>query len=332
MATQKSIIKVERLVKKFGDFTAVNNIDLDIKEGEIFGLLGPNGAGKTTTINVLLSLLKPTSGKVTINGLDVSKHPEEVKQMIGLMTQETVVEGDLTGTQNLMLFAELYHIDKVKREKAVKTALEESDLMNFANAQAGTYSGGMQRRLGLVKAMLHEPKILILDEPTTGLDVQNRVTMWKRIKELNANGTTILMTTQYLEEADELCSRIAIIDHGKIAAQGTPSELKKLASDGDILEVVTKMDEIPKLLNLLKTKFHIIGTSTGENVTAPLGKDARKQFVRISEAIEKEDITIFSIGMHLPTIDDVFIKLTGSTMRDTLGEKTTGRMPMMGRR
>ncbi len=320
------IIKIEHLVKKFGDLTAVSDVSLSIKEGEIFGLLGPNGAGKTTTINMLLTLLIPTSGKITIAGMDLQKSHAKAKQLMGLMTQETVVEADLTARQNLQLFAELYHIPKQEVGKRIKEALEESDLMAFADKKTGTFSGGMQRRLGLVRAMIQEPKILLLDEPTTGLDVQNRTTMWDRIKELNKDGTTILLTTQYLEEADTLCDRIAIIDHGKVIALGTPSEIKRIAGSGKILEVVVGNNDAQKVVSLLKSKFGIIATAKGEKVTAILEKGKESEFTKISAAIDREKVDVLSIGEHLPTLDDVFIKLTGKGMRDESGEMKGGRM------
>lgn len=319
------IIKIEHLVKKFGDLVAVNDISLSIKEGEIFGLLGPNGAGKTTTINMLLTLLIPTSGKITIAGMDLHKNHAKAKQLMGLMTQETVVEADLTAWQNLELFAHLYHIPENEKEKRIKEALREADLVEFADKKTGTFSGGMQRRLGLVRAMIQEPKILLLDEPTTGLDVQNRATMWDRIRQLNKNGTTILLTTQYLEEADTLCDRIAIIDHGKVIAIGTPSEVKRIAGSGKILEIVVGNNDAQKVVSLLKSKFGIIAAAKGERVTASLEKGKESEFTKISAMMDKEKIDILSIGEHLPTLDDVFIKLTGKGMRDASGEMQGGR-------
>ncbi len=319
------IIKIEHLVKRFGSLTAVDGISLSVKDGEIFGILGPNGAGKTTTINMLLTLLNPTSGKIFVAGMELSKNHERVKQLMGLMTQETVVEADLTARQNLNLFAHLYHIPDSKIAGRIKEGLEEADLAKFTDVRAGTFSGGMQRRLGLVRAMIQEPKILVLDEPTTGLDVQTRTTMWDRIKKLNKNGTTIIMTTQYLEEADQLCDRLAVIDHGKIIALGTPSEVKSIAGSGKILEVVVKLDEVQKVVSLLKSRFGIIATYKGDKVTATLDRGTESQFTKISAMLDREKITVLSIGSHLPTLDDVFIKLTGTGMRDAAGEMQGGR-------
>ena len=320
------IIRIENLVKRFENLTAVDSISLGVKGGEIFGLLGPNGAGKTTIINMMLTLLIPTSGRIFIDGIDLHKNHEKTKRLMGLMTQETVIEADLTARQNLDLFARLYHIPENEINGRIKEALQEADLMQFADSKAGAFSGGMQRRLGLVKAMIQRPKILLLDEPTTGLDVQNRSTMWERIKELNKNGTTIILTTQYLEEADQLCDRLAIIDHGKVIAIGTPSEIKKIAGSGKIFEAVVKQEETAKVVSILKSKFGISAMAKGDKVTAVLDKNSEQEFTRISATLNKEKITILSIGMHLPTLDDVFIKLTGQGMRDAVGEMRGGRM------
>ncbi len=324
------IIRIENLTKRFGDLVAVNNVSLSIREGEIFGLLGPNGAGKTTTINMLLTLLLPTSGKITIDGLDLARNHEKVKQLMGLMTQETVVEAELTARQNLELFSSLYHVPANQVQKRIGEALEEADLVQFADKKAGTFSGGMQRRLGLVKAMIQEPKILVLDEPTTGLDVQNRTTMWARIKGLNKKGNTVLLTTQYLEEADQLCDRIGVIDHGKLIALGTPSEVKRIAGSGKILEIVVKNNDVARTASMLKSKFGIAAVVNGDKLTAVMTKNSESEFTKISGALDKEKIEVVSIGMHLPTLDDVFIKLTGTGMRDETGEMKGGRMNIRG--
>ncbi|HIH50209.1 MAG: ATP-binding cassette domain-containing protein [Candidatus Micrarchaeaceae archaeon] len=318
----KNIIEIKRLVKKFGDFTALDGVDLNVYEGEVFGLLGPNGAGKTTIINVVLGLLKQTSGSVYVNGLDNTKHIEEIKRAIGMMTQETVVENELTARENLELFAKLYQVDNDKIPKRVEYALEEADLVKFGDVRAGTFSGGMQRRLELVKSMIHNPPILILDEPTTGLDVQNRTELWKRIRALNKEGITVILTTQYLEEADALCDRIAIIDHGKIKAIGTVSELKALVGTGNVLEIIAKPDDIDDIVKLLK-KYDIDAVVKSDKITASLGKDSSRMFTKITNAIEDKKIQVLAISAHLPTLDDVFIKLTGGQIRDSTGENAS---------
>ena len=312
------ILEIKDLVKTFGDFTAVGSISLSIRKGEIFGILGPNGAGKTTTINMILGLLKPTSGSITINGLDISKHGDYVKKMMGLMTQETVVDGDLTAMDNLEIFAELYHVPASKIPGKIKEALAESELTQFAYKKAGTFSGGMQRRLALVKSMIQDPMLLILDEPTTGLDIQNRMSMWGHIKGLVKRGVTIILTTQYLEEADALCDRIAIIDHGKIKAIGTASELKRMVGTGRVLEIVLESElQAQSAASLLKNRFKINPTVKRDRLDAVIEKWDPKMLPGMLSMLEKKKLIVSSVNVHFPTLDDVFIKLTGSGMRDS---------------
>lgn len=327
----KHIVEIKDLYKKFGDFAAVKDVSLSINEGEIFGLLGPNGAGKTTTINMILGLMKPTSGKIYVSGLDIAAHGQEIKKMIGLMTQETVVEGDLTAYDNLEIFAQLYHVPEEKIPEKIKRALQESELTEFADKKAGTFSGGMQRRLELVKSMIQDPKLLILDEPTTGLDIQNRHNMWKHIKELAAGGVTIILTTQYLEEADALCNHIAIIDHGSVKAIGTSSELKRMVGTGRILELSFENSaQAAQAASLLKSQFGIESKTRSDIVDAVLEKWSPKMLPKILSALEKKKLAALAVNVHLPTLDDVFIKLTGSGMRDSASnEYLSNRSKMM---
>ncbi len=318
MSDHAAAVEITRLVKKFGDFTAVGGINLSIKQGEIFGILGPNGAGKTTTINMILGLLTPTSGTILINGMEMRRHGANVKSLLGLMTQETVVEGDLTARQNLRIFADLYHVPKDEVDSRIELALQEADLVDFADKQAGTFSGGMQRRLELVKSMIQQPKILVLDEPTTGLDVQNRSGMWTRIKELNRNGVTVILTTQYLEEADVLCDRIAIIDHGSIKAIGTPTELKRIVGKGRILELIAEDPaKAPAIAALLKSHFRLAAEVKGDRITTVIEENRIDILTSITGALDRKKLDVASVSLHLPTLDDVFIKLTGAGMRDT---------------
>lgn len=314
-------VVIKRLSKKFGDFEAVKDINFEIKRGEIFGILGPNGAGKTTTLNMILGLLKPTGGSIIIEGNDNVEESEKVKQIIGFMTQETVVDSYLTARDNLRIFARLYHIPEHLVEQKVNHALEEANLLSFADVAAGTFSGGMQRRLNLVKSMIQEPKILILDEPTTGLDVQSRVSMWNEIKRLNREGMTIILTTQYLEEADSLCDRIAIIDHGTVKAIGTAQELKRMVSKGNILGINAAEKDEEKVSKLLKSKFGITLLHNNNRLEATIDSDMLGSMAKIAQALDKEGINVESISMHLPTMDDVFIRLTGSSFRDKAGEQ-----------
>ncbi len=332
MVYLKTIIEIRNLVKKFGDFSAVDNINLDIKEGEIFGLLGPNGAGKTTTISMILGIVKPSSGKILVYGIDNLKEREKIKHIVGLMTQETIVDSELTAYQNLEIAGRLYHISKNDIDAAIQLALEEAELTEFKDKKAGSFSGGMKRRLYLVKSMIQKPKVIILDEPTTGLDIQNRTQMWTRIKELNRKGITTILTTQYLEEADQLCNRIAIIDHGKIIALGTTSELKKMISKGQILEIITNKDSVSRIMDILESKFGLKSTAKEDKIESFVEKDEVETLSKVINTISKEKLPLISISLHLPTLDDVFIKLTGSSMRDTLGENKSDRSSVMLKR
>ncbi|MDE1833099.1 MAG: ABC transporter ATP-binding protein [Candidatus Micrarchaeota archaeon] len=318
-AAPANIIEIKNLVKRFGDFTAVGDISLDIKKGEIFGLLGPNGAGKSTTINILLGLLPPTSGSVMVNGIDMRKNPDKAKKEIGVVTQETVVEPELTATQNLMLFGKLHHIPASELQESIRFALDLSGLTGFKDAFAGTFSGGMKRRLETAKALMHAPQLLLLDEPTTGLDIQNRTQIWNLLREINKKqNVTILMTTQYLEEADQLCNRIGIIDHGKLIALGTPAELKRKIGMSSMIEVAADKDDLARVAAVFK-KAGLEPQILTNKVVAPGGTNAVDKVQRLMRALTAAKITIQSINMHEPTIDDVFLKLTGSAVRDETG-------------
>ncbi|MGC8676138.1 MAG: ATP-binding cassette domain-containing protein [Candidatus Micrarchaeia archaeon] len=327
-------IELNNLTKKFGDFTAVNSINLKIEKGEIFGLLGPNGAGKSTTINMILGLVPVTSGKIIVEGKDISKHLLEVKNDIGLVMQETIVEPELTAEQNLMLFARLYHVPKEEADKQIDFLLELAGLTQFKKAYAGTFSGGMKRRLETVKSLIHDPKILILDEPTTGLDIQNRTKVWELIRRINKEqNVTILMTTQYLEEADAVCNRIAIVDHGKVIALGTPTELKHSIGRGSTIEIASERQELESIARIVRKELGESPEITGDRVVVSVsGTDAVKRMERIMSALSSNKIHINGISMHEPTLDDVFLKLTGTSLRDTASETVQSSRSMLMRR
>ncbi len=324
-------VEIKNLKKNFGEFKAVKDISFNIKKGEIFGILGPNGAGKTTTLNMILGILTPTSGSIRIEGYDIAKDALKIKQMIGFMTQETVVENALTGRENLRLFAKLYHIPEKEIPGRIEDSLKEAGLVEFGNSAAGTFSGGMQRRLNLVKSMIQEPRVLILDEPTTGLDVQSRVSMWDHIISLHEKGITTILTTQYLEEADALCDRIAIIDHGEIKALGTASELKRLAAKGNILEITVRREDVEKISRMIKSKFSIETEVDGEKITTTIEEKPLSTSIKIAQMLEKQGSEILAFSMHLPTLDDAFIKLTGESFRDTVSKENDTRSTTMYR-
>jgi ABC-2 type transport system ATP-binding protein len=222
------VIRVENLVRKFGDFTAVDNVSFEVSRGEIFAFLGPNGAGKTTTIKMLTTLLTPTSGAVTIDGLDPAKHPNEVRKRFGIVFQDASLDGDMTAYENMELHGIFYHVPRKIRLSRTDELLRTFELWDRRNDQVKLFSGGMKRRLEIARSLLHTPKILFLDEPTLGLDPQTRNQLWTQVKHLNkTEEVTVFLTTHYMDEADRVAQRIAIIDHGKIVAQGSPQELKQ---------------------------------------------------------------------------------------------------------
>lgn len=230
-------VEAFRLRKVFGEVVAVDDVSFLVKEGEVFGFLGPNGAGKTTTINMLTTLLKPSSGNATVWGFDIESEPEKVREVIGLVPQELTVDDELTGYENMMLQAALYHVNREEARRKSRDILEFLELDRFAHKKVETYSGGMKKRLEIGCALLHDPRILFLDEPTLGLDVQTRAAIWSYIKSLvKEKGVTIFMTTHYMDEADSVCDRVAIIDYGKIRAIDTPSSLKS-SIGGDLVEL-----------------------------------------------------------------------------------------------
>jgi ABC-2 type transport system ATP-binding protein len=234
-----TIVEIKNLTKKFGDITAVNSISFSIGKGEVFGVVGPNGAGKTTTIKILTTLLSPTAGEASIGGYNVIKESSKVRRIIGYVPQLLSADGNLTGYENLLIFAKLYDIPSKERKIRIKESLHFMGLSDFADRMVKSYSGGMIRRLEIAQAVLHNPLILFLDEPTVGLDPVARESVWEYVKILADQGTTVLMTTHYMEEADAMCSRVAIMNKGKIAALGSPSDLKQsIGNDGSSLNKV----------------------------------------------------------------------------------------------
>jgi ABC-2 type transport system ATP-binding protein len=312
----EEVIRAENLTKVFNkNIIAVDHINFSVYEGEIFGFLGPNGAGKTTTINMLTTVLKPTEGTASILGFDIVKQANEVRKVIGVVPQEYTADEDLTGYENIMLCADLYGVPRDIARKRALELLELVNLIEFKDKRVETYSGGMRRRLELACGLINRPKILFLDEPTLGLDVQTRTAIWDYIRHLKEEyDMTIFMTTHYLEEADALCNRIAIIDHGKIIANGSPNELKdSLGGDiititikenvdvTDIISSIEKVKEVKKENNTYRIK-----AESGE-VTAPI----------IIEALRQKGYTILRLSVSEPTLNEVYLEYTGRAIRDT---------------
>lgn len=305
-------IYAEGLVKTFGDVRALDGVDLDVPEGTVLGLLGPNGAGKTTTVRVLTTLLQPDSGKAVVAGIDVLKHPNEVRRSIGLSGQFAAVDEYLTGRENLQMVGQLYQMGAKAAKARASELLERFNLGDAADRTAKTYSGGMRRRLDLAAALVVSPPVMFMDEPTTGLDPRNRQALWAIIQELVAGGTTLLLTTQYLEEADHLAHDICVVDHGRVIARGTSDQLKA-QTGGERVEVVVHERE-----HIATAREVLAGFGKGETtveehtrkLTVPVSGGA-KLLAEVIRELDGRGIEIDDIGLRRPTLDDVFISLTG---------------------
>ncbi len=303
------IIKVENLVKKFGELVAVADISFSVTRGEIFGFLGPNGAGKTTTINILCTLSKPTSGQATIAGFDVVRQQSQVRQSIGLVFQDPSLDERLSGLQNMRFHALVYNVPASVREQRIEQVLRMMELWDKRHSQVLTYSGGMKRRLELARGLLHHPKVLFLDEPTLGLDPQTRTRIWEYILELQRlEGTTIFLTTHYMDEAEK-ADRIAIIDYGKLIVTDTPEGLKKLVGK-DIISV--KTDDNTRAAEEIRLRYQTEARQDSDGLSFEVanGEEFLPAFIR------EFGTKILSISLRRPSLDDVFIKLTGREIRE----------------
>lgn len=305
-------IQTQKLVKRFNGFTAVDHVDLEVKAGELFGFLGPNGAGKTTTISMLSTMLSLTSGKATVNGFDVVKESSKVRQSIGIVFQDPSLDFDLTARENLQFHAQLYGIKPTIAKKRIQEALRLVELDSKADQLVKTFSGGMRRRLEMARGLLHHPKVLFLDEPTLGLDPQTRRKLWKHIEGLNKKEKiTMVLTTHYLEEADFLCDRIAIIDHGKIVALDSPKNLKKKLK-GELIRVKSKSNDRLKKLHIPG----VVSISELNNLIQFVVEDTNTILPRLFEAAAAEKIVIESVEVQAPSLEDVFVQLTGHSIRE----------------
>jgi len=328
-------IETHDLVKRFNGLTAVNKVNLKVKKGELFGFLGPNGAGKTTTINMLITLLEPTSGRATVNGHDVVKESVEVRHSIGIVPQESVLEGYLSAYENLIFYGKLYHVPMSDLRERIPELLAMVQLDDRAHDLVRTFSGGMKRRLEIAKAFLHEPEIIFMDEPTLGLDIQTRLVIWEHIRELNREkNITIFLTTHYMEEADALCGRIAIIDNGVIQALGTSDELKKSIGKGEIIDLKVAGSAEQLYARLTRLNLHPVKRDGGLRIVLP---DAGPAVQKIMLEAQKLRTPVTEISMHESTLDDVFIHYTGKGIREQRVEPTGGAFSgqmmrrMMGR-
>ena len=314
------IITVKNLVEVYSDGTkAVDNISFNVKEGEFFGFLGPNGAGKSTTIKILTTLLRKTSGTVTVAGNGIDAGAPAIRKIIGVQSQETTVDGDLTGRENLTLQGHFQQMKSSKIKERVNELLKLVELEAAADKRARNYSSGMKKRLDLATALLHEPKILFLDEPTTGLDPQSRISIWNYLQKLNREEvTTIFLTTQYLEEADKLCKRLAIIDFGKIVISGSPAELKReIGADSIKLSIENCEREKPKAKEILKSLTGVtdVVDSGPEECLNVYAKNAGLLVADIVRAFDSSEIRLLAVTFSSPSLDDVFLRHTGRRIR-----------------
>ncbi|MGD6852575.1 MAG: ABC transporter ATP-binding protein [Candidatus Bathyarchaeia archaeon] len=318
-----NIIEVKNLTKTFGKFTAVDDISFEVKKGEIFGLLGPNGAGKSTTLRMLSTLSRPTKGTATIGGYDTVKKDTQVRKLIGIVSEKMIIYNRLTAKENLWFFGNLYNIPHDKLKKKIDDLLEFVQLTKFKDAQVGTYSTGMRQRMNVIRALLNDPKVLFLDEPTLGLDPQTSVEIRDYIKKLNQElGTTVILTTHMMVDADLLCDRIAVVDHGKIIALDTSTNLKKIISGGNTMIIRLEVANLtPNMLEAIKAIDCIDQVTQENNTQLHIIVHGEEAFDKIVDVVRMHNGKITSISNLQPTLEDVFLHITGHQVRDSATEK-----------
>ncbi len=332
--TDAPAILVEGLKKSFGEVKAVDGVDLQVRHQIVFGLLGPNGAGKTTTVRILTTLLRPDAGRAVVAGYDVVRDAEPLRHVIGLAGQSAAVDENLTGLENLEMVGRLYHLAAAEARRRAENVLERFELTDAAHRTAKTYSGGMRRRLDLGASLVGRPQILFLDEPTTGLDPRSRLEMWDIIRELVQDGTTLMLTTQYLEEADRLCDQIAVIDNGHVIAEGTVDELK-LRVGGEVLAIRVRERSM-----VAAAAGAVLGLGPGGGsvdnttceITLPVGTDGPGILTEAVRRLDDENIRLADIGLRRPSLDDVFLALTGHTAERSEDDKEGDRASSKRRR
>ncbi len=313
-STQTPAIEIRHLKKVFGKFSAINDLSLTVNQGEIFGLLGPNGSGKTTTINMISGLTDPTAGTIHVFGHDIAKDPRSVRAILGAVPQETALYEELSAWRNMTFHAELYGVPRPERDQRITRLLELVQLLDRKDSRVGTFSGGMKRRIALARALLHDPQLIYLDEPTLGVDVQSRRALWDYILDLKQQGKTVLITTNYLEEASILCDRLAIIDHGSLIALDTPSDLKQKFG-GSVIDLTTKQTISASLIGRLRSIpgiTSLVQDGPIINITVAGEQSVTSQVLNLIAAESELD----AIAQREPNLDEIFLKLTGSALRD----------------
>jgi len=311
-------IEVENIVKRFGAFTAVDEVSFAVEHGEIFGLLGPNGAGKSTLIRMMTTLIEPTSGTARVDGFDVRRSPNDVRQIIGVIPQAATTDLDLSAEENLLIFAKLYGVPRDRRMRVIRELLEAVELGQWGDKPVKNLSGGMRRRLEIARGLVHQPKVFFLDEPTTGLDPVSRVGVWEMLSRLKKErDLTILLTTHYMDEADKLCDRIAIVDHGKLVALDSPMKLKASVPGSNILEV--SFSAVPEgWLETLKGLPDVQKVTADDHAFRILSNNGPVTTVELVEAARRAGVIFNSLSVQSTTLDDVFMHYTGRQLRDTL--------------
>jgi ABC-2 type transport system ATP-binding protein len=317
-----AIIRTDGLTKSFGEVRALKGVDLAVDQGTVFGLLGPNGAGKTTTVRILTTLLEPDEGRATVAGLDVVRDAEVLRPQIGLAGQFAAVDENLTGLENLEMVGRLYHLPRAEARRRARDVLERFDLTDAADRTAKTYSGGMRRRLDVGASLVGQPKVLFMDEPTTGLDPRSRLVLWELIRDLQKEGTTLLLCTQYLEEADQLCDRIAVVDLGTVIAEGTSAELKDKIG-GEVLELHVAAEDLSRTAETVRGLGADDPTIDEETrlIRVPVGARGPSVLLETVRRLDDAGIEIEAIALHRPTLDDVFLSLTGHAAETALEEE-----------
>ncbi len=315
-------VLIQNLCKSYGTVPAVKDVSFQVNHGEIFGLLGPNGAGKTTTIRCLCTLAKPDSGSIEVGGVSVVEQPREARKRLGYVAQEVALDPVLTGRELLELQAALYHIPKREAKQRIEVLLEILDLHSYADKKTGTYSGGLKRRIDLAAGLLHQPEVLVLDEPTVGLDIESRIVVWDFLRQLRSSGTTIIITSHYLEEVDALADRVGIIDRGLVIAEGTPSALKnRLGGDRITLRIreFTPSAEAEKARYLLSelpcVQAAIVNPNQANALNLVVTPD-RDVLMTIQQSLQAAELPIFGISQSRPSLDDVYLAATGKTLLD----------------
>ncbi len=316
------IVVIESLKKSYGTVEALKDISFTIEAGEIFGLLGPNGSGKTTTIRCLCTLAKPDGGKIEVKGISALDNPKRVRNRLGYVAQEVALDKMLTGRELLQLQAALYHLPKQTAQARIEQLLTLLDLQEYSDRKTGTYSGGIRKRLDLAAGLLHQPDVLVLDEPTVGLDIESRFIVWDFLKQLKAAGTTVLITSHYLEEIDALADNVSIIDQGQVIAQGTPSQLKdRLGGDRVTLRIqefspISEAEKAQEVLQTLPFVEEIIINPSQGNALNLIVKSGSNPLSKIEQALEKVNLPLFSLAQSRPSLDDVYLAATGQTLMD----------------